>query len=52
MLGENLMMMPPVATGAVDRDDESVGISNNGTGQVLSARSRGHEPKQTNGAGP
>jgi len=52
MLGDNLMMMPPVATGAVDRDDESVGISNNGTGQVLSARSRGLEPKQINGAGP
>ncbi len=46
------MMMPPVATGAVDRDDDSVGISNNGTGQVLSARSRARESKQTNGGGP
>ena len=32
MIGDRPMMMPPIATGAVDRDYESVGISNNSTG--------------------
>ena len=40
------MLVPPVATGSVERDDDSVGISTYGAGrQVLSDRSRGREPK-------
>ena len=48
------MLMPPVATGAVERDDESVGVSSRGR-QVMSDRSRGRDPNQngpaTGGAG-
>ena len=40
------MLVPPVATGIVERDDDSIGISTYGGGrQVLSDRSRGREPK-------
>ena len=46
MIGDNPMLVPPVATGSIDRDDESVGMSTNG--RVLSDRSRGRESKQTN----
>ena len=49
------MMAPPVATGSVDRDDESVGMSSRGR-QVLSDRGQGREvnqnaPPSQNGAG-
>lgn len=40
------MLVPPVATGSIDRDDESIGMSTGG--RVLSDRSRGRESKQTN----
>ena len=45
MLGDNPMLVPPVATGSVERDDESVGMSSRGR-QVMSDRSRGRDPRQ------
>ena len=42
------MLVPPVATGAVDRDDESVGVSSRGR-QVMSDRGRGQDFQQNAG---
>ena len=50
MFSDNIMMLPPVATGAVDRDTESVGISSNGAaGRVLSSDGRSQKENKVKG---
>ena len=50
--GDIPMLVPPVATGSAEGDDESVGLSTYGNGrQVLSDRSRGRESKSMAPAG-
>ena len=47
MLGDSMpMLVPPVATGAVERDDISAHMSANGR-PVMSDRSQGRESKQS-----
>ena len=48
MIGDAPMMVPPLATGSVDNDADSVGLSANNyeNQQVLSDRSRGRSSQQ------